>query len=77
MDFRAVAKHYEREFFEDMESVGIMPPTVRTRVTEHIPQIQRFVQRIIDNNLAYKTPSGKMFFATQGFSAKLVYHLSY
>jgi cysteinyl-tRNA synthetase len=58
-DPRRLADRYEVEFFEDMASLNIMPPTVVTKVTNFIPQIINFVQKIIDKEQAYTTEDGR------------------
>lgn len=58
---------YEKDFFRDMERLRVLPPTLTARVTEHVPQIVKFVQRIMDNGYAYLTPKGnhwKLFSAS-------------
>jgi cysteinyl-tRNA synthetase len=57
---RRLAERYEMEFLEDMASLNIMPPTVVTKVTNFIPQIINFVQKIIDKGQAYSTEDGKL-----------------
>lgn len=61
-DPRRLADHYEMEFFGDMASLNIMPPTVVTKVTNFIPQIINFVQKIIDKGQAYTTEDGRFYF---------------
>jgi cysteinyl-tRNA synthetase len=55
------ARHYEREFLQDMEALGIRPPDVLTRVTEYIDPIVAFIQKIIDRGLAYASPTGSVY----------------
>ena len=55
-----MAKKYEHEFFRDMESLNILPPTIKTLVTDHIPHIINFIQKIMDKGYAYRTPSGTL-----------------
>lgn len=52
--FNAHARKYEREFMEDMAALGIREPDVLTRVTEYIPQIIAFIQRIVEKGIGYE-----------------------
>jgi cysteinyl-tRNA synthetase len=66
--FNAHAQKYEREFMEDMEALGIREPDVLTRVTEYVPRIIAFVEKIIDKGLAYKS-NGSVYLSLDAFSA--------
>ena len=66
--FNAHARKYEREFMEDMEALGIREPDILTRVTEYVPQIIEFVQKIIDKGLAYKS-NGSVYLSLDEFQA--------
>ena len=66
--FNAHARKYEREFMEDMEALGIREPDVLTRVTEYVPQIIQFVEKIIDKGLAYKS-NGSVYLSLDAFQA--------
>eukprot|EP00761_Pharyngomonas_kirbyi_P014650 gb/GECH01014680.1/.p1 GENE.gb/GECH01014680.1/~~gb/GECH01014680.1/.p1 ORF type:complete len:1220 (+),score=272.25 gb/GECH01014680.1/:1-3660(+) len=64
--FRKHASKYEEEFMEDMELLGVRPADVLTRVSEYIPEIVAFIQRIQENNYAYEA-NGSVYFDTQKF----------
>lgn len=59
VDFQTLAKHFEKRFFEDMARLNVAPPMVKLRVSDHIPHIISFVQRLIDKGIAYVVPSGQ------------------
>lgn len=40
------------------------------RVTQHIPEIVKFIQKLIDSGLAYQAKSGSVYFNTQKFKVK-------
>ncbi|XP_062904402.1 probable cysteine--tRNA ligase, mitochondrial isoform X2 [Mobula hypostoma] len=56
---------YEQDFKQDMASLKVLPPTVYMRVTDNIPQIVKFIERIICNGHAYSTSKGNVYFDIQ------------
>lgn len=50
---------YEKEFFEDMHKLNILPPTITARVTENIPEILDFINGLMDAGLAYASSDGR------------------
>ncbi|ORC85816.1 putative cysteinyl-tRNA synthetase [Trypanosoma theileri] len=65
--FEQHAREYERLFFEDMQRLGIREPDVVTRVTEYVPQVIEFIQKIMDNGFAYRGTTS-IFFDTVAFA---------
>lgn len=56
-----IAKMYEKEFFETMESLNVKKPTIVCRATEHIKEMIELVQKMEKNGFAYKTSDGIYF----------------
>ncbi|XP_040192152.1 probable cysteine--tRNA ligase, mitochondrial isoform X1 [Rana temporaria] len=61
----SLARAYEQEFKQDMMALKVLPPTIYMRVTDHIPEIISFVQKIISNGHAYATSQGNVYFDVQ------------
>jgi cysteinyl-tRNA synthetase len=61
-NFAEVARFYENAFLEDMYKLGVMRPTYITRVSEHIPDIIKYIEGILSNGHAYVAPSGSVYF---------------
>lgn len=64
--FDAHAKKFEREFFEDCARLGIREPDCITRVSECVPSVVKFIEKIIANGFAYVGESS-VFFDTEAY----------
>jgi len=61
-----IARLYEEKFFDDLDSLNILPPHVRCRATEHIPEIIAFIERLLEKGHAYQT-GGNVYFSVDKF----------
>ncbi len=61
-------KFFENEFWNDMDTLNVQRPTKITRVTEYIPEIISFIERIIVNGFAYEI-NGSVYFDIQQYIA--------
>ncbi|KAI0536636.1 cysteinyl-tRNA synthetase [Xylaria digitata] len=62
-----LSQKFEHRFFEDMNALNVLAPDQLTRVTEYVPQIIRFVEKIIANSFGYATPDGSVYFDIDSF----------
>lgn len=67
--FRKLPSYWENQFELDMKALNVLPPSVKTRVSEYVPEIVTFVQKIVDNGYAYSTNDGSVYFNTARFDA--------
>jgi cysteinyl-tRNA synthetase len=65
--FTGIAKKYEKLYFDDMRALNVLDPDVITRATEFIPQMIKFVERIITKGFAYPTADGSVYFDIAAF----------
>ncbi|VDN04473.1 unnamed protein product [Thelazia callipaeda] len=65
--FERLAKKYESEFLSDMAQLNVLPPTILTRVSEYIPEIIKYVQKIVENGFGYVVEDGSVYFDTIKF----------
>jgi cysteinyl-tRNA synthetase len=61
-----IAARYIREFYIDMGALGMLPPTVEPKATEHIPEMIALVQRLVEKDLAYQI-EGDVYYAVERF----------
>lgn len=64
--FRELSAFWEGEFDKDMAKLNVLAPSVTTRVSEYVPEIVEYVEKIIDNGYAYVSDSG-VYFDTAAF----------
>lgn len=64
--FESLPRFWENEFHKDMKSLNVLAPDVLTRVSEYVPQIVKFIEKIIENGLAYNA-NGSVYFDVSGF----------
>lgn len=64
--FTNVTKYWEDQFMGDMDALNVMRPDVITRVTTYVPQIAKFVEKVIQKGFAYEA-DGSVYFDISAF----------
>jgi cysteinyl-tRNA synthetase len=67
VEIGVLTARYIAAFHEDMAALGVNPPDVEPRVTEHIPQIISFIERLIASGHAYEA-EGHVLFSVPSYS---------
>jgi len=67
VEFRKISERYIAEHDRDMGQLGVEPPDVTPRATEHIPGMIGLIDRLIGNGLAYAVPGGDVYFSVKNF----------
>jgi cysteinyl-tRNA synthetase len=62
---RELAAYWEGKYFEDMDRLRVLRPDTVTRVSEYVPEIVDFVQRIVENGFAYEGGGSVWFDVTK------------
>lgn len=57
---------------DDMARLRVKPPTTLTRVTDYVPEIVTFVEKILANGFAYATPDGNVWFNKAAFDGSTI-----
>lgn len=64
--FSEVAGEYTKSFIDAMDSVNVLPPTIRPRATETIPEMIDLISRLIASGHAYEV-EGDVYFSVRSF----------
>lgn len=65
--FSALPQRWEKEFHDDMAALNILPADVLTRVSQYVPEIVTYIEKIINNGYAYAS-NGSVYFDTMKFA---------
>ena len=60
-DIWEIARYFEGIFFDDIEKLNIELPAVRSRATEHIPEMIALVEKLFERGHAYETEQAVYF----------------
>ncbi|ELU37714.1 cysteine-tRNA ligase [Rhizoctonia solani AG-1 IA] len=63
---RALSTYWERAFMRDMDLLGVRRPDTLTRVTEYVPEIVAFVEKIVSRGWAYEA-GGSVYFDVRAY----------
>lgn len=56
-----IAKYYTELFFQDLKKLNIETPEIICKATDHIPDMIKYVRKLIDNGYAYVTSTAIYF----------------
>jgi len=71
--FAKLPQYWETQFHQDMDALNVLRPCVLTRVSEYIPEIVDYIERIIVNGLAYES-NGSVYFDVNRFDTQEGHH---
>jgi cysteinyl-tRNA synthetase len=63
----ALTERFIQAMHEDEKQLGILPPDVEPRATQHISDIIRVIEQLIAANAAYVAPNGDVCFSVREF----------
>lgn len=63
-----IAYKYETLYFDAMDKLNVLKPSISARATAFIPEMIDMVQEIIDKGYGYVTPRGNVYFSVRKFN---------
>jgi len=67
VSLKEFTEKYSKAFFEDIESVRILPADVYPKATEHIKEIVALVKKLMEKGYAYRGEDGSIYFSVGKF----------
>lgn len=67
ISLKQFTKKYEEAFFEDLESLNILPADKFPRATEHAEEMLTLIKQLVKKKLAYKADDGSVYFNVKKF----------
>lgn len=65
-NWKDLAEKFIREFYVDMDALGVLRPTHEPKATEFVDKIQELIARLMERGYAYQT-EGDVMFSVYGF----------
>src|SRR5207249_3732428 len=62
-----IAEKYTKAALEDMAAVGIRPPELLPKATEHVPEMIELTRTLVDKGHAYVVNSGSVYYDVSSF----------
>ncbi len=65
-DYNAISEKFIRAFYEDMDPLGVLRPTIEPRATQHIKEMIDIIKILMDKGIAYEA-DGDVYFSVEKF----------
>ncbi len=65
VDIQALTERYARAWHEDIAQLGVLSPTVEPRATEHMAEMIRMIERLLEQGHAYRAADHVLFDVTR------------
>ncbi len=65
--FHQLTKKFIDAMHEDFDALGVLRPTMEPRATEHLEEIIRMIQALIDKGHAYQAENGDVYYDVRSF----------
>ena len=66
VDISVISERYTQAYHDDLEALGVLPPDVEPKVTDHISEIHRMIADLIESEHAYEA-EGHVLFSVPSF----------
>lgn len=67
VSIKQISEKYEKFYFEDINKINIKKKDVVPHATEYIEKMQKYIETLLENGLAYKEKDGSIYFDISKF----------
>lgn len=61
VDISVITERYTQAYHDDLAALGVLPPSVEPKVTEHVAEIHKIISDLIDSGHAYEAQGHVLF----------------
>ena len=69
VDYKVVTENFIKEMDHDAGQLGIIPPTLEPKATDHIDEMIKMIEDLISKGYAYKADNNDVFYAVSKFES--------
>jgi cysteinyl-tRNA synthetase len=69
VSWKEIVRRYTDSYHERLRMLGVGPPDVEPRATEHIPEMIHLIEELIESGHAYAAPNGDVYYAVESYPA--------
>jgi len=66
--FHALTERFITAMHEDAAALGVLPPDLEPRATDHLPEIIKMIERLIERGHAYVVDNGDVYYDVRSFA---------
>ncbi|MBX2847865.1 MAG: cysteine--tRNA ligase [Acidiferrobacterales bacterium] len=67
VDIQVISERYTQAYHDDLAALGVKPPTIEPKVTEHVTQIHKIISDLVDSGHAYEA-EGHVLFSVDSYA---------
>lgn len=67
VEISVISERYTQAYHDDLAALGVLPPTIEPKVTEHVAQIHQIISDLIESGHAYEA-QGHVLFSVSSYS---------
>ena len=69
VDYKVITENFIKEMDHDAAQLGIIPPTLEPKATDHIEEMIKMIEDLISKGYAYKADNNDVFYAVSKFES--------